>query len=288
MACSHRTRTLRTLARRIDRTFALNESWRRRETALQQLAALRANLLALYLAHADARVAPPPEGHLVMLLSELCVLSRAMEAILVAPTVSHGRHMLTQQGRRRHAAVSRLKRTLHTRIALSMAALSAASAGSGSSDASRLVQLLRDLASAWGQLQYIKAYRTPMTTRAFSHVAVWVCSIMFGPYYAWASEATGLGFTIFLAVAIAVALSALLNARYVLEDVSSRYGYDRGTLALVLTSAISILQSASPSCRAPWTLYALAKSLSSSATTSASWRTLEASSTSVLQRRRSR
>jgi hypothetical protein len=170
------------------------------------------------LAHADARVAPPPEGHLVMLLSELCVLSRAMEAILVAPTVSHGRHMLTQQGRRRHAAVSRLKRTLHTRIALSMAALSAASAGSGSSDASRLVQLLRDLASAWGQLQYIKAYRTPMTTRAFSHVAVWVCSIMFGPYYAWASEATGLGFTIFLAVAIAVALSALLNARYVVED----------------------------------------------------------------------
>ena len=206
------------------RTFALNESWRRRETALQQLAVLKANLLALYLAHADARVEPPPEGHLPLLLEELCVLSRAMEAVLVAPPVSHGRHMLTASGRRRHAAVSGQKRALHTRIAVSLAALSAASAGSGSADASRLVQLLRDATSAWAQLQFIKAYRTPQSARAFSHVAVWVCSILYGPYYAWvagvdvAGPAAGLGFAVFLAVSTAVALSALLNARYVLED----------------------------------------------------------------------
>ena len=53
---------------------------------------------------------------------------------------------------------------------------------------------------------------------------MWVCSILYGPYYAWvagvnvAGPSAGLGFAIFLAVATAVALSALLNARYVLED----------------------------------------------------------------------
>ena len=205
-------------------TFALNESWRRRETALQQLAALKASLLLLFLAHADARASPPPEGHLQLLLEELCVLSRAMEAVLVAPTVSHGRHMLTASGRRRHAALSGQKRALHTRIAVSLAALSAASSGSGAADASRLVQLLRDATSAWMQLQFIKSYRTPQSARAFSHVAVWVCSVLYGPYYAWvagvdvAGPSAGLGFAIFLAVSTAMALSALLNARYVLED----------------------------------------------------------------------
>jgi hypothetical protein len=151
--------------------------------------------------------------------------------VLEAPTVSHSRHVLTAAGRRKHVTVSAAKQRLHARITLSFGALSAASratlsgAAPGAADSSRLAQYAHDLIASWELLRAIKSYRTPHTTRAYAHVAVWAHPFIMGPYYSWVAlgprggtEAAGLAFAIFLAVAMSVALSALLNARIALED----------------------------------------------------------------------
>jgi hypothetical protein len=189
-------------------------------------------VLCIYLGHRDIRVSALPAGHLARLQAELCVMCSAMGEVLVAPTVSHGRHLLTSAGRHKHVAVSAIKRRLHARIMLAFGAISAAardtvaySAAPGA-DASRLAQYHRDLMAAWERLRCVKSYRTPQTTRAYAHVAVWAHPFIMGPYYAWVAGAggahpdgaAGLGFAIFLAVATAVSLSALVNARYALED----------------------------------------------------------------------
>jgi hypothetical protein len=183
----------------------------------------QANLLCIYLGHRDIRATPLPPGHLPRLRRELVTLCGAMTQVLEAPTVSHSRHVLTAAGRRKHVAVSVSKRALHARITASFSALSAASrdtlaACAPGADASRLAQYQRDMIQSWEQLRCLKSYRTPQTTRAFAHVAVWAHPLIMGPYYAWVSAGTGVGFAVFLAVATAVALSALLNARIALED----------------------------------------------------------------------
>lgn len=185
-------------------------------------------MLLLLLQHRDAHSARLPDGHLAKLCEEEIHIADAMRQYLCAPTVSHTRHVLTASGRRRHALVGMAKRRLLERITRGFIALSLAARDvAGIVDGGRLSVTLQTIMSLWEQLRYLKAYRSAQATRVYSHVAVWAHAFIFGPYYAWCAEAADsrgdesiprLGYAIFLAVATAVSLSALLNARLVLED----------------------------------------------------------------------
>ena len=229
-------------------TFALNESFRRRETALSLIAQLKATLLSFLLINRDGKL-PLPDGHLERLRRELAAVSRAMCQYLLAPTVSHTRHLLTEIGRSRHEQAALAKRRLLECITLGWFALSSSTRdAAGACDAGRLAATLLAAMGLWEPLHCIKKYRTPQSTRAFGHVALWMHPLMLGPYYAWVvrfifvsgllliltgaafGQATAaapggagrnvprLGFAVFLACCTSVSLSALINARYVLED----------------------------------------------------------------------
>ncbi len=172
----------------------------------------------LYLGHRDVRSGVPPPGHMVHLRAELGALCCAMCEVLLAPTVSHSRHVLTAAGRRQHDKVTAVTRRLHVRITLSAAALSAAARQSGCVELSRISEYQRNLWSSWHVLHFIKTYRTPQSTRAYAHVTLWACPFVMGPYSAWVAQQTNLAFAVALAVLTAVGLSALINARFILED----------------------------------------------------------------------
>lgn len=131
---------------------------------------------------------------------------------------------MTPWGRHRADEVTSAVAALQVRIRASMVALSAALRGCCPPPAAGgLADYHRDATVAWAELFFIKSYRTPLTTRAFAHVALWLHPLQMGPYYVWTARTygganAGLGFAVFSALASTVVLSALINARLALED----------------------------------------------------------------------
>jgi hypothetical protein len=222
-------------------TFSLNEAFRRRELAALTIASMKADLLSLYYAHRDwdwpARGALSggraalPANHLDDVRSVLLDLNEAQALLLLKPNVGRARHFYTAAGRHKRVTVTAQKCELLQRIAVCFSRLSTAmetmkAAGLPGNEASRARHYSNSLLRSWEALRNVKRYRTPVTTSVFARLFILISPFLMGPYWAYIAGAgapdgvqhTNFAFSCVLAVAISVALSALFNVRYALED----------------------------------------------------------------------
>lgn len=222
-------------------TFSLNEAFKRRELALLNLAQMKSNLFSIYLAHRDWDWATKegacngrdklPAGHVVQVRAVLMDMTEAQCDVLLAPNVSRSRHLLTAPGRQKRCRVQAFKAERHMRIATGFSRLSAAAeelktAGLPGNEAARLRQYNSLMMGQWETVRNVKRYRTPLTTRVFARLYILLHPFIMGPYYAYIAgvgirggqEHTNFAFAVMLAVLTSVALSALFNIRYALED----------------------------------------------------------------------
>jgi hypothetical protein len=221
-------------------TFSLNEAFRRRELALSLMAQMKSCIVAVYFAHRDwdwatktamsgGRAALPP-GHTDEVRRILLALNADQMQLLQMPNVSRSRHFYTSAGRHKRARIQGEKAVLLQRINVQMCRLSAAveemkAAGLPGNEAARIRQYFHNLLTAWESLRNVKRYRTPVTTRVFARLYIMLHPFIMGPYYTWialggsnSGGRTNFAFAVMLAEFTTLALSALFNIRYALED----------------------------------------------------------------------
>jgi len=228
-------------------TYQLNETFKRREAALRNLADLKAFLLSYYLAHRDwdwgknGRKNLPK--HHVHCMRYLCVqLVRDMRDLLTAPSTSRQVHYYSKVGRQQRAKMQSIQREITQRITVAFHRISLAVeelkyAGQPGNESSRMRQYITLTMKAWENLRYIKRYRTPIATRAFARVYIFLHPIFWGPYYAYLVEEmlqpieddpntkvplyTVIMCNVYaclLSVLTSLAMMGLFNVRYRLED----------------------------------------------------------------------
>ena len=215
-------------------TFLVNETFRRRETALQRLAHFRALACQLQAALVmwrwkDARATQPPqewEDHVAAVLHEAVATT---SAILLLPKWSANRHLYTAQGRAYRRRVVERQRALTRRFVRAVALLHAAveqlkGCGLTPSEATRLNQYTYLLHQEFESLVMIKSYRTTSIARSFARCMVLVCPAFYGPYYAWvaydsgADPGFGFGFALALSLITTTVLQGLVKVQRALED----------------------------------------------------------------------
>lgn len=229
-------------------TNSLNEAFRRREEALTAMADVKAFLLSYYHAHRDwdwtsgnGRKNLPKDhlAHVRLIVSQLIV---DMRDILTCPPTTRQVHYNTQWGRTQRSRMVTMQREIHQRIAfhfdrISLAVEELKYAGQPGNESSRMRQYVTLTMKAWERLKYIKRYRTPIATRAFARVYIFLHPVFWGPYYAHLveqmlnDESPGASakpelytvvcanfYVCALSVLTSLAMMGLFNVRYRLED----------------------------------------------------------------------
>jgi hypothetical protein len=229
-------------------TNSLNETFRRREVALTCLGDVKAFLVSYYQAHRDwdwgangrSRL---PAGHLAQVRFIITSLVTDMRDVLTAPSTTRQIHYHTEWGKMQRVRINDMSRSINDRIAdhfdrISLAVEELKYAGQPGNESSRMRQYITLTMKAWEKLKYIKRYRTPIATRAFARVYIFVHPIFWGPYYAYLVEqmlnesdsgtnssaaipwhvACAYVYACALAVLTSLAMMGLFNVRYRLED----------------------------------------------------------------------
>lgn len=157
-------------------SFSLNEAFRRRELALHQLAAIKANLLSIYSVHRDwdwpasgamsgGRASLPPT-HVNDVRQVLLDLNSAFALLLLKPNVGRARHLYTPGGRHKRELVNAQKGALLERIATGFGRLSLAvevmkAAGMPGNEAARARQYSNQLSTSWEVVRTLKRIERP-------------------------------------------------------------------------------------------------------------------------------
>lgn len=223
-------------------TNSLNETFKRREHALACLADVKAYLLSYYQAHRDwdwgengrERL---PENHVANVRLVVASLVVDMRDVLTAPSTTRQVHFHTRWGREQKDKIVEMSRDMNGRIAgyfdrMSLAVEELKYAGQPGNEAARMRQYVTYVMRAWENLKNIKKYRTPIATRAFARVYIFVHPIFWGPYYAYlvdgmegddekASAGVAVATTVYaclLSVLTSLAMMGLFNVRYRMED----------------------------------------------------------------------
>ena len=230
-------------------TTSLNETFKRRESALDHIADVKAFLVSYYQAHRDwdwgaNGRAKLPRDHLANSRFILTALIVDMRDVLTAPSTSRQVHFHTDWGKKQRVEIRALSHEITDRITqhfdrISLAVEELKYAGQPGNESSRMRQFITNTMRAWEKLKYIKHYRTPIATRAFARVYIFLHPIFWGPYYAYLVEQmlnendddgtsssssipVHVGFAYFYACALSVltslAMMGLFNVRYRLED----------------------------------------------------------------------
>jgi|TARA_B110000977_G_C11079482_1_gene492422 hypothetical protein len=225
-------------------TNSLNETFRRRERALECIADVKAYLLSYYQAHRDWDWGENGRGKLprnhvanVRLVLASCVAD--MRDVLTAPPTTRQIHYHTEWGRKERERVENMSHDMIFRIStyfdrMSLAVEELKYAGQPGNEASRMRQYVTLSMRAWENLKHIKKYRTPIATRAFARVYIFLHPWFWGPYYAYlvdgmvvdgtgndASFGAVVGTTVYacaLSVLTSLAMMGLFNVRYRMED----------------------------------------------------------------------
>lgn len=221
-------------------TNSLNETFKRREHALAYLADVKAYLLSYYHAHRDwdwgeNGRAGLPENHLANVRLVVASLVVDMRDVLTAPSTTRQVHFHTRWGREQRERIVEMSRDMNARISgyfdrMSLAVEELKYAGQPGNEAARMRQYVTFVMRAWENLKHIKRYRTPIATRAFARVYIFVHPIFWGPYYAYlvddvagrdASAGVVVATTAYaclLSVLTSLAMMGLFNVRYRMED----------------------------------------------------------------------
>ena len=189
--------------------FSINASYRRREEALRQLAAIRAALGSIYLAHRDLPTDPAAHAERARRLGR--ALYRAVCEVACV------------RGACRPEALSEAT-GLVSDLSRSIAELR--TAGLAPPDVARLNGLLGSVVGAFETLRAILEYRTPASLRAHSKLFLNLFPVLYAPLYADIAAEAGIGFGYAVAVAFAVVLVGLDNIQDGLEHPFDALGSD--------------------------------------------------------------
>lgn len=225
---------------------SLNNAFRRREQALVCLAELKAYLLSYYHGHRDWDWTDKngrkhlPANHVSQIRFVVTQLIVDMRDILTCPPLARQTHFHTARGRAQRTRMVAIQRAISQRVGvhfdrISLAVEELKYAGQPGNESSRMRQYVTHAMKAWETLKFIKMYRTPIATRAFARVYIFLHPIFWGPYYAYLIEqmlndADGSAsqelytvvcanaYACILSVLTSLAMMGLFNVRYQMED----------------------------------------------------------------------
>ena len=190
--------------------FSISTAYNRREKALEEYGAIKANGRALYLAARDWIDAPRPE-HREQLRQALRQLLIGCRDLFTSPKGEAGAH--EKQVYMQFSQLSELVRELR-------------SDGIAPTEISRCNQYLSRMITGFENLKHIYEYRTPRSLRAFSDFFILLLPVIYGPYFAFqALNFRGELFFI-MPVLFALILVGLSNIQDHLENPFDQIGED--------------------------------------------------------------
>mmetsp|Transcript_23593 Transcript_23593/g.34773 ORF Transcript_23593/g.34773 Transcript_23593/m.34773 type:complete len:333 (+) Transcript_23593:172-1170(+) len=221
-------------------TSSIKMAFRRRETALESIATLRATAYNIYSAHALWDWKDPsstqPSGratqtnfsslhHSDEIAKTLILIGQELAKLLTLPCTTRSRHRVTWQGKQECIKLTTIsKQIMRTIIALHLNTLTLKcehlkQEGLPSNEASRIRQWERILLEQINILRNIKTYRTPQALRSFARLFAIILPGFYSPFFAQiARDIQSLTFGLIFAMLTSIALTALFESIRVLED----------------------------------------------------------------------
>mmetsp|Transcript_1420 Transcript_1420/g.2868 ORF Transcript_1420/g.2868 Transcript_1420/m.2868 type:complete len:286 (-) Transcript_1420:1022-1879(-) len=163
-------------------TWNIGTAYRRRETALAAIASLKSLAFNIFVAHRDwnwknaqgrEKLNPSDEGHAAQVSEVLVGMLSHMERFLLLPCVNKSRHLYTAAGEKERLEIRPLWKHHLAEIQVGFNRLIVATermklGGMPANEAIRLNQYVMLLNESFGQLRFIKGYRTPEGIRSFA------------------------------------------------------------------------------------------------------------------------
>jgi hypothetical protein len=232
-------------------TFLVNETFRRRELALQRLAHVKALTcqiqiaLLMWRAVPSSATSPPPtittnnEEWKNNVANTLHNVVQSMMAILQLPKWTANRHMYTKQGRSFRMVVVNKLRDLSRDVITHITTLHQYTEQLKQwtiltpSECTRVNQYIYLLQTEFESLLMLKTYRTTNIARSFVRVMVLILPIFYGPYFAWVARSppppentndigvvnyVGVVFAVSLSLITTLVLQGLVKVQRALED----------------------------------------------------------------------
>jgi hypothetical protein len=215
---------------------AISMSFTRREQANNQIANFKATMIHLYSSHLcwdwlskdgqSGRATSTVDwlDHNDQLLHALCRICSELTRILTLPTAGRGLRRVTSYGRKHRADLVLIGRKLRRSILEDMNFVTDMCEvlkweGLPPNEATRVRQWERRLTTQMEQLLIIKNYRTPQALRSFARIFSVFLPPFYAPYYAQvAVELNSLSSAIIFAILTSIALTALFESVFQLED----------------------------------------------------------------------
>jgi predicted membrane chloride channel (bestrophin family) len=190
--------------------FSIGTAYARREKALEEYGALKANGRALYLASRDWVSAADPERDEEVKAALLELLS-AMRDMFKGP--------LTEAAPYEAAAYEAFAR-------LSGFVTKMRSAHLSPTECSRLNQYISRMIAAFENTRNIYEYRTPRSLRAFSDLFILLLPVVYGPYFAYQAQEFRVELFFVMPILFSLILVGLSNIQDDLENPFDQIGQD--------------------------------------------------------------
>ena len=191
--------------------FSINAAYRRRDSALEEYASLKAHSRALYLAARDWLPHYEDPGRTGSIKGTIDALLRACRTLFTSPIVELETH---------EPAVYREMSNI------SLFILRLREEGLAPNEVSRCNQYLSRIALSFEKLKHIFEYRTPRTLRAFSGFFIYLLPIVYGPYFAFQAAEYGTALVYVMPVLFVLILVGLSNIQDDLENPFDQIGED--------------------------------------------------------------
>ncbi|HWJ60229.1 MAG TPA: bestrophin family ion channel [Sphingomicrobium sp.] len=190
--------------------FSISTAYNRREKALEEYGALKANGRALALASRDWTDSGDSSRD-TEIRTALHALLTACRKMVVNPLSERDEHESEVL-----AAFSRLSLFIELMR----------SAGVSATECARLNQYLARMMSAFETIKHIHKYRTPRTLRAFSDFFILLLPILYGPYFAFQAAEFRTDLFFIMPILFALILTGLSNIQDDLENPFDLIGQD--------------------------------------------------------------
>jgi hypothetical protein len=191
--------------------FSIGTAYRRRDSALEEYASLKAHGRALYLAARDW-LPEDPAAH----------RTETMQTIL-GNLLRSCRDMFTHPLPEMPAYEGQVYREISN---LSLFVEQMRDAGLATNEISRCNQYLSRIALSFERMKHIYQYRTPRTLRAFSTFFIFFLPLIYGPYFAYQAKQYGPGLAYVTPILFVLVLVGLANIQNHLENPFDRIGAD--------------------------------------------------------------
>ncbi|MBT8470966.1 MAG: hypothetical protein KJN99_00060 [Marinicaulis sp.] len=192
--------------------FSIGGAYKRRESALDQYAAMKAHGSAIFYAARDWPENPSPEC-VEKIRKELVTLLNACRTLFMGR-----KRDMTKHEPAVYESFSRLSQLIRTQLREN---------GLASGEVSRCNQYFSKMLGSFERIKHIFQYRTPRTLRAFSEVFITLLPPLYGPYFAaMADDFTVAGLVYIVPALFAFILTSLDNIQIHLEDPFDQIGED--------------------------------------------------------------